>query len=182
MICASTLRASDTGIAKPIPMRAARLGKDRAVDADEVARRVDERAAGVAGIDRRIGLDEVLEAIDAEMVAPERADDAHRDGVAEAERIADREHDVADLQMLHRAERDGRQVFAVGLEHGEIRFGIDAAHMRMQLASIGQYELDIVGAFDDVVIREHVAFGRDDDAGAEARGAAGAPRSASSGK
>ena len=34
---------------------------DRGVDADELAVQVDERAAGVAGIDRRVGLNEVLE-------------------------------------------------------------------------------------------------------------------------
>ena len=56
--------------------RAARLREDRAVDADQIARRVDQRAAGVAGIDRGVGLDEILEPVDAEMVAAERADDA----------------------------------------------------------------------------------------------------------
>ena len=33
------------------------------VDADELAAQVDERAAGIAGVDRRIGLDEVLVAL-----------------------------------------------------------------------------------------------------------------------
>ena len=37
------------------------LRVDRGVDADDLAIHVDQRAAGVAGIDRRIGLDEVLE-------------------------------------------------------------------------------------------------------------------------
>jgi hypothetical protein len=68
-----------------------------------------ERAAGIAGIDRRVGLDEILEPVDAEVVAAQCADDAVRDGVAEAERIADREHDVADVQAFDAAERDRRQ-------------------------------------------------------------------------
>ena len=38
--------------------RAARLREDRRVDADELAVEIDQRAARVAGIDRRIGLDE----------------------------------------------------------------------------------------------------------------------------
>ena len=40
---------------------AARLGEDGGVDADDLAVHVQQRAAGVAGVDGRVGLDEVLE-------------------------------------------------------------------------------------------------------------------------
>ena len=105
MICSSTLRASDTGIAKPMPSEPPGLREDRAVDADQVAGGVDERAAGVARVDRGVGLDEVLEAVDAEMVAAERRHDAHRHRVAEAEGVADRQHDVADLHASRACRR-----------------------------------------------------------------------------
>ena len=39
---------------------AAGLAEDRGVDADQLAARVDQRAAGVARVDRGVGLDEVL--------------------------------------------------------------------------------------------------------------------------
>src|SRR5206468_8110618 len=87
--------------------RAARLRNDDAVDPDEVAGRIHERASGAARVDRGVGLDEILEAVDAEMVATERADDAERYGVAEVEGVADREHEVPHLHALERAERDG---------------------------------------------------------------------------
>ena len=98
MICSSTVRASDTGIAKPMPIEPPDCEKIVLLMPIRLPAAVDQRAAGIAGIDRRVGLDEILEPVDAEVIAAERADDAERDGVAEAERIADREHDVADLQ------------------------------------------------------------------------------------
>ena len=41
------------------------LGQHRGVDADEFAIGIDQRAAGVADVDGRVGLDEVLEGRDA---------------------------------------------------------------------------------------------------------------------
>ena len=92
--------------------RAAAARIDRGIDAEQVAVGVDQRAARIAGIDRGVGLDEVLEGVDAEVVAAERRDDAHGDGLADAERVADRQHDVADLRLFGVAERDRRQVLA----------------------------------------------------------------------
>ena len=49
---------------------AARAGQDRGVDTEQLAVDVDERAARVAGIDRRVRLNEVLEALDVDAAAP----------------------------------------------------------------------------------------------------------------
>ncbi len=57
------------------------LGDDGGVDADQRAARIDQRAAGVAEVDGRVGLDEVLERRDAELLAAHRAHDAVRHGV-----------------------------------------------------------------------------------------------------
>ena len=46
------------GIAKPMPFA---VRGDGRVDADDVAGRVEQRPAGVAGVDRGVGLDEVVE-------------------------------------------------------------------------------------------------------------------------
>ena len=62
----------------------------------------------------------------------------------------------------------GRSV-RVRLQHGEIGLGIGAAHARRHAAAVGEHELDVVGALDHVVIGDHVALGRHDDARAEAR-------------
>ena len=67
------------------------------VDADDFAAQVDQRAAGVAGIDRGVGLEKVA------LVVGERAflggNDPLGDGLAEAEGIAHGEHDLADLDL-----------------------------------------------------------------------------------
>src|SRR5690606_26171733 len=74
---------------------AAVTGKDGGIDADQVAARVDQGAAGVAAIDRRIGLDKALEGGNAEVAAAGGTDNAHGYGGAETERIADGEDDIA---------------------------------------------------------------------------------------
>src|SRR4030095_3629866 len=73
-------------------------GEDLGVDADQLALRVHERTTGVAVIDRRVGLKEILVSTVADPRRPTlRADDAHRHGLADAQRIANGEHNVADL-------------------------------------------------------------------------------------
>ena len=90
------------------PDVAARGREDLRVDADQLAARVDERAAGVALVDGRVGLEEVLEAAVADARrASLGADDAHGDGLADAERVADGERDVADAHAVGVAERQG---------------------------------------------------------------------------
>ena len=71
---------------------------DRRVDADHLAVHVEQRAARVAAVDRRVGLDEVVvrPLMD---VAAARRDDAGGHGAAQAERIADRQHPVADARL-----------------------------------------------------------------------------------
>ena len=89
-------------------VRAAGAREDRGVDADEPAGQIDQRAAGIAGIDGGVGLDEELVVGDADLGARQRRDDAVGDGLADAERIADGEHEVADLERVGIAEVDRR--------------------------------------------------------------------------
>src|SRR5690606_8109375 len=60
-------------------------GADGRVDADDLALQVDQRAAGVARVDRGVGLDERLEPVVAQdaLLAPDRADDPRGDGLLE---------------------------------------------------------------------------------------------------
>src|SRR5690606_17489783 len=56
-------------------LRTAGLGEDRRVDPHQIAMGIDQRTAGVARVDGRIGLDEVLVGVEAQLVAPSGADD-----------------------------------------------------------------------------------------------------------
>ena len=111
-ISSITGRASSIAIAKPtfsaLPLRG------DGVDADQPAGGVDERAAGVAGVDRGVGLQQPLERRAAVGVhrAVEPGDDALRDGraAAEVEREADREHAVAEPELRRAPERNGDEI------------------------------------------------------------------------
>ena len=50
---------------------------------------------------------------------------------------------------------------------GEVARLVGADQLRGQRAVVGQLDLDVVGAVDDVVVGQDVAVGRHDDAGAE---------------
>ena len=91
-------------------LRTAGLGNDGGVDADQVASCIHQRAARVATVDRSIGLDEVLVGVEAQLVATGGADDAHGDGLPDAEGVAYRQGDVAYANAVGMAERDGGQV------------------------------------------------------------------------
>ena len=80
---------------------AAAAGLDLGVDPDHLAFGVDQRTTGVAGIDRGVGLDHVRdrEAVGRLDLALQGGDDAGRHGAVEAERVADRDHRVADLHL-----------------------------------------------------------------------------------
>ena len=150
-------------------VRAAGARVDCGVDADQVAVDVDQRAARVARIDRGVGLDEVLEGVDPEMRAAERRDDAHGHRLADAEGVADGEHDIADAQGFHLAEGDRRQLVGLDLQDGEIGFRVAADDLG--LVGTGRRSARPgcrLGRFDDVEIGQDVAVGADQDAGAEA--------------
>src|SRR3954452_14835946 len=73
--------------------------RDLRVDADHARAHVEERAARVAGVDRCVGLDDLvdLDAVGGADVAAEAGDDARGRRAVEAERVADRDRGVADL-------------------------------------------------------------------------------------
>ena len=74
---------------------------DEGVDADDLARQVDQRTAGIALVDGGVGLNEIFVLVD---TAAEHsvfgADDAHGHGLAQAERVADGQDIVAHAQLL----------------------------------------------------------------------------------
>src|SRR5665213_3143288 len=82
------------------PDRAAGFRIDRGVDADEMAVEVDQRATRIAWIDCRVRLDVGAERAEAEAGARQGGDDARGHRLADAERVADSEHQVADLKRV----------------------------------------------------------------------------------
>src|SRR5690349_7670287 len=77
---------------------------DGRVDADEFSAQADQCSAGIAWVDRGVGLDELLIALLADAGAPQRADKTGRYGLSQAEGIADRQHEIADFERVAVAE------------------------------------------------------------------------------
>ena len=142
--------------------------KDGRVDADELALGVDERAARISLVDGGIRLDEVLIAVEAEPVAPKSRDDARGDRLADVEGVPDGKHGLADLELRGVAETDeGQAALAGNLDEGKVGFGVAAHQHGFSLSAVGQADIESLDRSDDVVVREHEAVGRDEDAAAE---------------
>ena len=154
--------------------RAAGRRIDRGVDADHAAVGVEGRATGVALVDRRVDLEEVVVGTRAD-VAAARRHDAGGHGAAETERIADREHPVADPRRLV-GEPHVREVAAVDLDQREVGARIGADHLGRIGLAVVERDLDGRGVLDDVVVGHGIAVGRDQEARALAADEAAAAR------
>ena len=96
-------------------------------DADHVSVHVEQRAAGVAGVERRIGLDHAHGRVLDGDVAVKTADIAVRHGEVQfAEGIADRNDRIADLKRVFLRDGDGGKPLRVDLEQGNIAHRVRA--------------------------------------------------------
>ena len=145
---------------------AARARVDRGVDAQQVAVHIDQRAAGIAGIDRCIGLDKILEGVDTQLVASQRAHDAAGHSLTDAKRVANGQHGVAHHQRIGVAEHNDGQLVQFDLEDGQVGVGVGANYLGLGLAGVVKDDLDFIRAFDDVVVGQYVAAAAYDNAAA----------------
>ena len=144
------------------------LRQDRRVDPDQFAVGVDQGATRIAGVDRRIRLYEILERRELERRAAGGADDALRDGLREAVRVANRQHHVADPEPPGTAEADCRQGMSIDLQECEVGLCVQANDLRSHKSAVTELDLDLRGVHDDVPVRDQVAVRVDDDGRGEA--------------
>ena len=142
------------GDGKANALRPAGARIDRRIEPDHAAVHIDQGAAGIAGIDGGVGLDEELIVADADVGARHRRDDAVRHGLADAERIADRQHHVAHLQIVGIGELQRRETLlgALDAQHGKIAALILQHDVGGEFALVRQRHLHFAGAFDDVIV------------------------------
>ena len=101
-------RAMSMGIAKPMPDESVATA---VLMPDDRARGVDQRPAGVARVDRRVGLDEVVDplaVVDRDVAALAGHDAAGHGERVGAERAADGDDELADLEAVAIADRGDR--------------------------------------------------------------------------
>ena len=144
---------------------AARLREDRGVDAHQPTLAIEQRTARIAGIDCGIGLDEELPIRNADASAGDGGNDAGRHCLADAERVADGDGDVADFGTITVAHADHRQPGAAGidLEQRQIETGIGKYHLGRKLAAIRQRDKNLIGTADNMIVGDDQAIGADDD-------------------
>ena len=94
-------------------------------------------------------------------------DDAAGHRLADAERIANREHHIADLEFVAVREFNRGQVRAIDLQHGDVGLRIFADNLGRKFASITERHLHLVGVFHDVIVGEQITVLGDDHAGAK---------------
>ena len=133
------------------------------VDPDHFAAQVEQGAAGAAGIDRHIALDERHVGA-AGQIAADRADDALGRGVLQAERRADGQHPFADFQGVGIADLDRRQVVAFDLEHRHIGQFVHADHLGGTFPLVAEPRDDLVGVAGDMGVGQDETVRRNDEA------------------
>ncbi len=150
---------------------ALRRQNHRAVHADDFAARIDQRPAGIARVQRRVGLDDVVHqpaGIRAQRPA-QRAHHARRHGVLKAVRIADGDGELADAQALRFAQFRRGQVRRVNAQHRQVRVRVFAHQMRVRPAAVVQRHFNLARAVHHVAVRQHQSVRADDETRAAAR-------------
>ena len=131
------------------------------VDGDELALQVDEGAAGIAGIDGRVDLNEVLENLVADVGAHQRTHDPHGCGALQPERTADRDDDVPDLQVIGIAERHEWEVRGIDPQKRHVRSHVGPDQPGVENPAVGERDHDGGGVGDDMMVGDDQTAVRD---------------------
>ncbi len=99
---------------------------------------------------------------DAEL-APLGGDDARRDGVLHAQRVADGQDPLADLDHGGVAQGDEGQVLGVDLEKGQVGLGIGPDDLGLEVLALEGRDRVLDRVLGDMVIGQDVAVGRDEE-------------------
>ena len=144
--------------------RSARFRENRRIDADHAPVHIDQRSARIARINGGVGLNEEAVVGNADLRARQRRDDSLSHGLPDAEGIADGENEIADFERIRIAEFHHRKIAALGqFQHGEIGARIAQQDFRGNLPLVGQRNLNVGHALDDMMIGHDEAGGVDDD-------------------
>ena len=150
-------------------------GQDRRrADAHGGAAVVDERTAGVAGVEGGVRLHDVLDEPSraGAQRAAERAHDAGGDRGLEAVRAPEGQHELAHAEPARVAARDRHEAGRVDAQDREVGVGVVADEARGPAAAVGQRDPDGGRSLHDVAVRQQEAVRRQGEAGAAALAAA----------
>ncbi len=142
-------------------------GNDGGVHADHGTARIDERAAGIAWIQRRIGLDHIVNEPPGAgtQAPPQGTDDSGGDGVFKAQGIADGDRQLPDLQIAAACKLNVRRAATAYPDHRQVRIGIVTEHIGPIALAIEGADANIVRAMDHVTVGEQQPVGRKEESG-----------------
>ena len=146
---------------------AAGAAVDLRIDPDHFAVHVEERPAGIARVDRDVGLYER----DVGAVGQRArlgADDTGGDGVVEAVRRADGHDPFADAHRIGIADPDHGQVGRIDLDDRDVGLRVGANDLRGEFALVGEPDEDLGSGAHHVGVGENQAVGAHDEAGSQA--------------
>ncbi len=126
--------------------------------------RVQQRPARVAGIDGRVGLDDVGNRVIAAygstalQGAPQGAHDAHGHGAPQFPRVANGNHALPHAQAARVAKLQGKEAFRVHvhLEHGQVAVLVAGDEYGRRHPAVGKGDAHLLGVHDDVVVGDNV--------------------------
>src|ERR1035437_7732200 len=140
------------------------------VDANYFAARIDQRPAGIAGVQGGVRLDDIID--QPAGVGPEGtaqgADDSRGDGALEAVGIADSNGNLADAYAPGIPEARRMKLRRVDPHDRQVRVRIVTDHVGIGMTAIRKGDLDPVGVMHDMAVGEHKPVGGDDESGAAA--------------
>src|SRR6185369_12442996 len=125
---------------------------------------VERRTARVALVHGRVDLDEIVIRAVADVAAGGRHD-AGGHGAAEAERVTNRQHPVADPRLAVGQFGEREILAAFDLDQRQVGARIGADYLRGEGLAVVHRDFDLVGAIDHVVVGHGIAVGRDEETG-----------------
>ncbi len=141
------------------------LRDHRRIDADDPPPRIDQRAAGIAGIERSIGLNDIVHepAGFARKVRPSADTTPVVTRLRIAERIADGNGNLTHFQTGGIAEfRVGQRAGDADAQHRQIRIRIVAHEVGMEPRIVIQTHGDLIRPVHDMTVGEQIAIRREE--------------------
>ena len=132
--------------------------------------RVQQRTAGVAWVQRRGVLNNILDEPSpfAAHRPPKRADDARGNRRLETKRIAHGDHQLSHLQAVRVAQFGRRQIAGGEAEQGQVRGRIIADQIGVQGVAFRRHGAESSAAVHDVAVRNCIPIRREEETGADA--------------
>ena len=135
--------------------------EDGCIHSDQASGAVDERTAGVAGIDCCVGLNHSLDRVLVRRLnfATQSADNSRGAGVVKPERVADHHDVLANLEIGTFSDSDGRQFFwwGIDLQDGDVFIVFVSYKLCFPCGAVHKGDIRSVAVGDHVQIGDYVA-------------------------